>query len=92
LACTIPGLVLVYSIKLHNVLNHIWQSYINADGMTVQLSTQAYYSTFLNVICSFYNLKEYPINLAEIFQDTKELPLTLPTLWANSGEGCNHSV
>jgi hypothetical protein len=61
----IPG----YSIKPHNVLDHIWQCHIDADGKTVQLSAQVYYSTFLNAICSFYDLKEYPIDLAGIFQD-----------------------
>jgi hypothetical protein len=58
-----------YLIKPHNVLDHIWQCYIDADGKTVQLSAQVYYSTFLNAICSFYDLEEYPINLAGIFQD-----------------------
>ncbi len=61
----VPG----YSIKPHNVLDHIWQCYINTEDKTVQLSTQVYYSTFLNAISSFYNLEEYPINLAGIFQD-----------------------
>jgi hypothetical protein len=58
-----------YSIEPHNVLDHIWQCYANTEGKTVQLSTQMYYSTFLNAICLFCNLKEYPINLARIFQD-----------------------
>jgi hypothetical protein len=62
-------LVLGYLIKPHNVLDHIWQCYIDANGKTVQLSAQVYYSTFLNGIRLFYNLKEYPINLAGIFQD-----------------------
>jgi hypothetical protein len=61
----VPG----YLIKPHNFLNHIWQCYINTSGTTVQLSAQVYYSTFLNAIRLFYNLKEYPINLAGIFQD-----------------------
>ncbi len=60
----VPG----YSIEPHNVLNHIWQCYVNTEGKTIQLSTQVYYSTFLNAICLFYNLKEYPIKLAGIFQ------------------------
>jgi hypothetical protein len=61
----VPG----YSIKTHNVLDHIWQCYINRSGKTVQLSAQVHYSTFLNVIRLFYNLEEYPIDLAGIFQD-----------------------
>jgi hypothetical protein len=61
----VPG----YSIEPHNVLEHIWQSYVNADGTTVQLGAQVYYSTFLNAIRSFYDLEEYPIDLAGIFKD-----------------------
>jgi hypothetical protein len=61
----VPG----YSIEPHSVLNHIWQCYIDANGKTVQLSAQVYYSTFLNALRSFYNLEEYPINLVGIFQD-----------------------
>jgi hypothetical protein len=59
----------VYSIKLHNIHNHFWQSYVNAEGKRVQLSAQVYYSTFLNAICSIYNLEEYPIDLTGFFQD-----------------------
>jgi hypothetical protein len=62
-------LVPSYSIEPHNVLDHIWQCYVNTEGKTVQLSTQVYYSIFLNAICLFCNLEEYPINLAGIFQD-----------------------
>ena len=61
----VPG----YSIEQHNVLDHIWQCYVNDEGKPVQLSAQVYYSTFLNAICLFYDLKEYPIDLAGIFQD-----------------------
>ncbi len=61
----VPG----YSIKPHNVLEHIWQCYVDADGKTVRLGAQVYYSTFLNAIRSFYDLEEYPIDLAGIFQD-----------------------
>jgi hypothetical protein len=61
----VPG----YSIELHNVLEHIWQCYVNADGKTVRLGAQVYYSTFLNAIRLFYDLEEYPIDLAGIFQD-----------------------
>jgi hypothetical protein len=42
-----------YSIEPHNV----------------KLGAQVYYSTFLNAIRSFYDLEEYPIDLAGIFQD-----------------------
>jgi len=35
----------------------------------VVLTAQVYYTTFLNAICSFYDLEEYPIDLAGIFQD-----------------------
>ncbi len=61
----VPG----YSIEPHNVLDHIWQCYVDAKNMMVTLSAQAYYTTFLNAILSFYYLKEYPIYLAGIFQD-----------------------
>jgi hypothetical protein len=61
----VPG----YSIKPHNVLDHTWQCYVDTKNKMVQLSAQAYYSTFLNAICSFYDLDEYPIDLAGIFQD-----------------------
>jgi hypothetical protein len=61
----VPG----YSIKPQHVLDHIWQSYVDADGKTVKLSTQVYYTNFMNAICSFYDLEEYPINLAGVFQD-----------------------
>jgi hypothetical protein len=61
----VPG----YLIALQNVLNHIWQSYVSADRKTVKLSTQENYCNFLNAICSFYDLEEYPIILAGIFQD-----------------------
>ena len=61
----VPG----YSIEPHNVLEHIWQCYVDVDGKTVKLGAQVYYSTFLNAIRSFYDLEEYPIDLAGIFQD-----------------------
>ncbi len=59
----VPG----YLIELQNVLDHIWQSYVDVSGKTVKLSAQVYCSNFLNAICSFYDLKEYPIDLAGIF-------------------------
>lgn len=61
----VPG----YSIEPHNVLDHIWQCYVDAENKTVALSAQAYYTTFLSAIRSFYDLEEYPIDLAGIFQD-----------------------
>jgi hypothetical protein len=61
----VPG----YSIEPHNLLEHIWQCYVGADGNTVKLGAQVYYSTFLNAIRLFYDLEEYPIDLAGIFQD-----------------------
>jgi hypothetical protein len=48
------------------MLDHIWQCYINKNGSAIHLSTQVYYTTFLNAIQSFYDLKEYPINIAGI--------------------------
>ena len=61
----VPG----YSIEPHNILEHIWQCYVDVEGNTVKLGDQVYYSTFLNAIRSFYDLEEYPIDLAGIFQD-----------------------
>ncbi len=61
----IPG----YSIEQHNVLDQIWQSYVDAERKTAEHSAQVYYSTFLNAIGSYYDLEEYPINHARIFQD-----------------------
>jgi hypothetical protein len=55
----VPG----YSIEPHNVLEHIWQCYVDVNGNTVKLGAQVYYSTFLNAIRLFYDLEEYPINL-----------------------------
>jgi hypothetical protein len=49
------------------VLDHIWQSYFDEKGVTVRLSAQVYYSTFLNAICLFYDLEEYPLNITGIF-------------------------
>ena len=45
------------------------ECYVDVDGNTVKLGAQVYYSTFLNAIRSFYDLEEYPIDLAGIFQD-----------------------
>ena len=62
-------LVSGYLIEPHNVLDHIWQCYVANDGKPVALTVQVYYTTFLNAIHSFYDLEEYPIDLAGIFQD-----------------------
>ena len=91
-------LVLGYSIKPQNVLDHIWPCCVDNEGKPVQLSAQVYYSTFLNAICSFYDLKEYPIDLACIFQDhinpslQKGFCLHYPNLRPFSLEDCNHSA
>ena len=61
----VPG----YTLEPHNVLNHIWQSYIDQDGTQVRLTAQVYYTTFLNAVRSFYNLEVYPIDIAGIFMD-----------------------
>ena len=61
----VPG----YSLEPHNVLDHIWQSYIHTAGTQIRLTTQVYYTTFLNAVRSFYNLEDYSINIAGIFMD-----------------------
>jgi hypothetical protein len=61
----VPG----YSIKPQHVLNHIWQSYVDANGKMVELRAQVYYTNFMNTIRFFYNLEEYPIDLAGVFHD-----------------------
>jgi hypothetical protein len=68
----VPG----YSLEPHNVLDHIWQSYIDAEGTQIRLTAQVYYTTFLNAVCSFYDLEEYPINIAGIFMDHIDPSLT----------------
>jgi hypothetical protein len=57
------------SMEPHNVLDHIWQSFVDQEGKHICLTAQVYYTTFLNAIRSFYNLEEYPINVAGIFMD-----------------------
>jgi hypothetical protein len=61
----VPG----YTLEPHNVLDHIFQSYIDQDGNHQRLSAQVYYTTFLNAVRSFYDLEEYPIDIAGIFMD-----------------------
>jgi hypothetical protein len=61
----VPG----FLMEPHNVLDLIWQSYVNQEGTHICLNAQVYYTTFLNAIRSFYDLEEYPINIAGIFMD-----------------------
>jgi len=61
----VPG----YSLEPHSVLDHIWQCYVDAEGSQVRLSAQVYYATFLNAVRSFYDLEDYPIDIAGIFMD-----------------------
>ena len=68
----VPG----YSLEPHNVLDHIWQSYIDADGTQICLTVQVYCTTFLNVVCFFYDLEEYPIDIVGIFMDHIDPSLT----------------
>ena len=58
------------------MLDPIWQSYIDADGTQIRLTAQVYYTTFLNAVCSFYDLKGYPIDIAGIFMDHIDPSLT----------------
>jgi hypothetical protein len=59
----IPG----YSMEPQTVLDHIWQSYFDEKGVTIPLSAQVCYSSFLNANHLFNDLKEYPLNIAGIF-------------------------
>ncbi len=72
------------------MLDHIWQCYVDNEGKPVQLSAQVYYSTLLNAICSFYDLEEYPINLAGIFQDhiNPSLQKGFRSHYPNYGHSC----
>jgi hypothetical protein len=54
-------------MEFQTVLDHIWQCYINENSSAIHLCAQVYYTTFLNAIQSFYDLEEYPINIAGIF-------------------------
>jgi hypothetical protein len=69
-------LVLGYSMEPHSVLKHIWQSYIDDSGIPVRQSAQVYYTTFLNTMRPFYDLEEYPIDVAGVFMAHIELTLT----------------
>ncbi len=86
----VPG----YSIEPHNVLEHIWQCYVDANGNTVKLGAQVYYSTFLNAIRSFYDLEEYPIDLAGIFQDHIDSTLKngFQVHYPNYGQTCTRAA
>ena len=59
----VPG----YSMEPHSVLEHIWQIYVDDKGAHIWLSTQVYYTTFLNAIRSFYNMEECPIDIVGVF-------------------------
>ena len=59
----VPG----YSMEPHSVLEHIWQSYVDDKGVTVNLGAQVYYTTFLNAMRPFVDLEEYPIDVAGVF-------------------------
>jgi hypothetical protein len=61
----VPG----YSIEPQHILDHIWQSYVDTNSKTVELSMQVYYTNFMNAIQSFCDLKEYPVDLDKVFQD-----------------------
>ena len=61
----VPGNML----EPHNMLDHIFQSYIDQDGNHLRLSAQVYYTTFFNAVRSFYDIEKYPINIAGIFMD-----------------------
>jgi hypothetical protein len=59
----VPG----YSMEPHSVLEHIWQSYVDENGVTVNLGAQVYYTTFLNAMRPFYDLEDFPIDVAGVF-------------------------
>ena len=42
----VPG----YTREPHNVLDHIWQCYIDAEDTQIRLTAQVYYTTFLNAV------------------------------------------
>ncbi len=68
----VPG----YSMEPHSVLKHIWQSYVDDNAVSVRLSAQIYYTTFINAMWSFYNLEDYPIDVAGVFMAHIEPTLT----------------
>jgi hypothetical protein len=68
----VPG----YSMEPHSVLEYIWQSYVDDSGVPIRLSTQVYYTTFLNAMRQFYDLEEYPIDVAGVFMAHIEPTLT----------------
>jgi hypothetical protein len=59
----VPG----YSMEPHSVLEHIWQSYVDGNGVMTNLGAQVYYTTFLNAMRPCYDLEEYPIDVAGVF-------------------------
>jgi hypothetical protein len=60
-------LVPEYSMEPQSVLEHIWQSYVDDSGVPILQSAQVYYTTFLNAMQPFYDLEEYPIDVAGVF-------------------------
>ncbi len=75
-------LVLGYLVKPHTFLDRIWQNYTNADGAQHRLGAQVYYTTFLNAIRSFYDLEQYPIDIAGIFMAHID-PTYAKGFWSN---------
>jgi hypothetical protein len=59
----------------HSVLEQIWQSYVDDSGVPIRQSAQVYYTTFLNAMRPFYDLEEYPIDVAGVFMARIELTL-----------------
>ena len=59
----VPG----YSMEPHSVLEHIWQTSTDDKGVPVRKSAQVYYTAFQNAMRSFYDLDEYPIDVAGVF-------------------------
>ncbi len=87
-------LVSGYYIKLQHVLDHIWQPYVDVNGKTVELSTQVYYTNIMNAVCSFYNLKEHPTDLAGVFQDHMDpsVQKSFHVHYPNLGVTCLHNA
>jgi hypothetical protein len=83
-----------YSMEPHSVLDHIWQSYVNDKGVPVRLSAQVYYTTFLNAIQSFYDLEEYPINIAGVFMGHIDWTFakSFRVHYPDYGQVCNRSA
>jgi len=59
----VPG----YSMEPNSVLDHIWQTSTDDKGVPVRKSAQVYFSAFQNAMRSFYDMEEYPIDVAGVF-------------------------